>query len=152
MNFPPYPFVTLDSSEDVVIYSFVSVSPEKTIQKLIFFTRSESGIYNMALVDLLESGELSDMSISNNQDMEIVLATVIRVLSDFLNRKSDAIVTFQGSTPERTRLYRIVISKFLPEIIFIFDVGGLTLSGEYEPFRPNQNYTGFVVSLKALNQ
>lgn len=152
MNFPPYPFVTLSGSEDVVIYSFVSVSPAKTIQKLIFFTASEPGIYNMALVDLLESGELSDTSISNNQDMETVLATVIQILSDFLHHKLDAVVTFQGSTPERTRLYRLIISKFLAEIVFTFDVGGVTLSGEYEPFRPNQNYTGFVVSLKELKQ
>jgi hypothetical protein len=148
MNFATYPFVTVSDSEDVIIYSFVSVSKQKTIQKIIFFTLSDQDVYNMALVDLLESGELSDTSVSDNQDMETVLATVIQILSDFLKQNPDAAVTFKGSTPERTRLYRIIISKYLAEINLIFNVDGLTLADEYESFTPNQNYAGFVVSLK----
>ena len=44
--------------------------------------------------------------------MEKVLATVVQTLGVFFMEFEGAKVFFKGSTPSRTRLYRIIIAKF----------------------------------------
>lgn len=53
-----------------------------------------------------------------------------------------------GSTPVRTRLYRIIISKELSKIEDTFRVLGLPGSVP-EVFQKNQNYQAFVISLRS---
>ena len=68
MNEPSYPF---NQIEDKFSFTFDSVSNQKTIRKLIEFRLIDSNtyLYNLALVDILPDGSVSDLSISNNKDM-----------------------------------------------------------------------------------
>ena len=59
---------------------------------------------------------LDDLAISNNGDTEKVLGTVVAALYAFFDRHPGAIVYATGSTPGRTRLYRMGITKFYEEI------------------------------------
>ena len=52
-----------------------------------------------------------------------------------------------GSTPSRTRLYRIGISNNLSEIKEDFNVFGY-LKNQWTPFEKNQNYEAFLIVRK----
>lgn len=149
MNFPPYLF---DHSTDGLVYAFESISNERTVQKYVIFTLIKTDCYNLALVDLDEDGQLSDTTISNNHDMERVLSTVIQVILTFLKENTRAEIAFSGSTPERTRLYRVIINKYSYEVIDTILVHGILANQEREVFQSNRPYTSFVLSLRLLNQ
>lgn len=144
MNFPPYPFATIRESEQTTVYSFKSVSAEKQIVKLVFFSKLDEEIYNLALVDVTEAGELSDTIVSDNQDMEIILATVIKIMIGFLRIHPEATLSLEGSTPSRTRLYRIVIATYFTELSLQFSIYGL-INGVRETFKPSRPYESFFV-------
>lgn len=57
------------------------------------------------------SGEIDDLSVSNNQDTKKVLATVAKTVVDFIEQHPKAIV-MEGSTPARTRPYQMGIRSF----------------------------------------
>ena len=93
-------------------YDFDSVSDEKTVKKTVIFSRLTTDLFNVALLDVLEYGLLSDdLVMTNNQDLRTVMAAVIRVIDSFLKQLPGKIVGFQGSGERRTRLYRIVIGR-----------------------------------------
>ena len=144
MNYPPYPF---ESLPDGLIYAFESRSNQRTIQKYVIFTPIDSRCYNLALVDLEEDGRLSDTTVSNNDDLERVLSTVIQIILKFLNHNLDCEVSFAGSTPERTRLYRIVINKYINDFSDHLSVDGILPEQSREAFKPNRPYLSFVLSL-----
>lgn len=147
MNFPPYPFTRFQEVDEAIFYAFTSISQQKAVQKLIIFNPIDAAMYNLALVDLLDSGEVSDTAVSDNQDMEQVLATVIQIILHFLRDKPTTSIVFKGSTLSRTRLYRAVIGKHLTEITKLCTVQGIIADNQVEVFQANQNYTAFVVSL-----
>ena len=57
--------------------------------------------------------------------MEMVMATVIQIVLRFFEKYPSKMVYIEGSTPERTRLYRIIMSRELLEIEKVFTVYGL---------------------------
>jgi len=135
-----YPF-TLPRTE--VRYQFQSVSSQKITQKVVLFTETERPeVYNMALLDVLETGVLSDITITDNKDMRTVLATTMRITADFLGSNPGKIVTFTGSDDRRTRLYRILLSRELASIQQTFVVLG-EVNHYIEIFQPNRPYSRF---------
>ena len=107
-------------------------------------------IYNLGFGDKdPQSGYIDDLSITNNNDSQKVLATVARTLYVFTEQYPDAIVFAMGSTVARTRLYRMGITNNLAAIEEDFDIFGLTMDEEWEPFRKNVTYHGFSVRRKA---
>ncbi|GAB2565985.1 DUF6934 family protein [Spirosoma areae] len=144
MNFPPYLF---DHSPNGLVYAVESTSSKRTIQKYVIFTLIKPSCYNLALVDLDEDGQLSDTTISNNQDMERVLSTVIQIIATSLKENMGTEVVFSGSTPERTRLYRLIINKYSGEVANTMLVHGVLANQKREIFQPNRPYISFVLSL-----
>jgi hypothetical protein len=121
-------------------YEFYSKSEEKEVKKLVIFSeRSNGGTYNLALLDVLENGQYSDLSETNNNDFQTVMATVIDILKDFLNEFPDKIVTFKGSDERRQRLYRIIIARELKSINEHFNIFGL-INENVEEFEQNVKY------------
>lgn len=140
MDEPTYPF-TLPRTE--VRYQFQSVSGQKIAHKVVLFTQTERPeIYNLALLDLLDTGILSDITVTDNKDMKIVLATTMRITADFLDINPGKIVTFTGSDDRRTRLYRILLSRELARIQQEFVILG-EVNHPVEIFQPNQPYSRF---------
>ena len=146
MNEPSYPFKRID---DRLTFSFESISQEKTVQKLVEFRLFDDSneLYNLALMDLLTDGTVSDLTVSNNRDMPKVLATVFQSIRLFFQTKPNAKILIQGSTASRTRLYQIAIVKYYNELEPIYNIWGLT-EDDILIFKLGYNFEGFIVSLK----
>lgn len=127
-------------------YEFVSVSDEKEVKKVVVLSPIENQqFYNLALLDTLSNGQLSDIIETNNRDMITVLATVIKIIDDFLDNNPNIIVLFKGSDERRQRLYRIIIGRELKHIQEKFKVFG-GKNSSIEPFEENQPYEFFLIS------
>lgn len=102
----------LKSGEKLEVFEFVSVGKKGRIYKMVQYSKTNyKGVYNLAFGDKnTMTGELDDMSISNNGDSEKVLATVVATLYAFFDSHPDAYVYATGSTESRTRLYQMGIS------------------------------------------
>lgn len=135
--------------EDCLWFEFESVSKQKTVKKVVVYTpfQENSNVFNLALADAFPDGSYSDKSVTNNDDMEKVMATVIRTVLRFFEKYPTKMLYIEGSTAERTRLYRIIISRELSEIEKTFTVYGL-LESDTVIFQKNQNYNAFVIALK----
>jgi hypothetical protein len=145
MDKPAYPFKVLENGQR---FEFQSVSHDRIIQKIVEFRELEiSNIYNLALVDVKQDGTYDDMSVSNNQDMETIIATVIRTIQVFLAFQPTAKILFMGSTPSRTRLYRGIINKYLAEAEKIYEIHGI-IEWMNEPFQGHKTYDAFLIFLK----
>ena len=96
-------------------FEFVSEGPRGRIVKLVKYTEtSVKGVYNLGFGDKMgEEDDFDDMVISDNKDSVRVLATVAETVYRFTNKFPNASVLATGSTPTRTRLYRIGISNSL---------------------------------------
>lgn len=130
-------------------YEFFSTSTEKVVKKVVLFTEtSASMVYNLALLDELENGELSDVSETNNNDLVMVMATVIQIVEEFLKIKPEYFVIFKGSDERRQRLYRIIISRELLKIQKKFDIFGGIGEDSIVNFEPNKEYDFYIIRQK----
>jgi hypothetical protein len=144
-----YPF---QSDDDRHYFEFLSVGPEKTIEKAVVFTLvdASTNLFNLALVDILSDGSHCDKIVSNNGDLEKVMATVAECIAVFFEHYPSAGVYVKGSTPSRNRLYRIVFSRELSKIKKYYELHGLT--GSFiESFEANKSYDVYLLKLKNEN-
>jgi len=146
MNLERYEY---QSGKDYLDYEFFSEGPKGVIKKGVRFTLAQfNGIYfyNLAFGDWSEElRSLNDFSVTNNDDVEKVLATVASVVMDFLEHFPDTIIYAEGSTPARTRRYQMGINKAWNEIAEQYEVFGIRPDDIIEPFRKNVNYDAFWV-------
>lgn len=145
-------------------YSFYSVG-EKTIKKIVEYTKLpkywmianglpiDADVYNLALGDEnIDADDFSDQIISNNGDMDKVLATVADTAFNFWEYYPNALIFFEGSQPEgqehlRTYLYRKKMERFFDKISSVADIYG-RLDDELEYFTKGKNYNAFLIIRK----
>ncbi|WP_409014746.1 DUF6934 family protein [Dyadobacter aurulentus] len=141
-----YPFT---HDESCRYFEFISKGSCKADRKIVIYSPVAANFnqYNLFLGHLLADGNLCDLTITNNGDMETIIATVIRTISLFLGKYPQRSVYFTGSTPARTRLYRVIISREFLEVTKYYEIYGVTKDNE-EPFEPNKNYIGYIVKSK----
>ena len=146
MKIEKYP---LKSENDLTLFEFISEGPNGLIRKIIQFQKTnELNLYNLAFGDKdTQTGELDDLSISNNGDSEKVLATVVAALYAFFDKHPTAFVYATGSTIARTRLYRLGITRFYKEMVKDFYLYGQVGDNFYE-FEIGENYIGFLTERK----
>jgi len=73
----------------------------------------------------MNTGEINDLSVSNNGDSEKVLATVVSAIYAFTDLKPESWIYASGSTKSRTRLYRMGINRYFDKVNEDFDLFGL---------------------------
>jgi hypothetical protein len=148
MNLARYPYFAKNNFQD---YEFYSAGPNGLIKKAVRFTKindEEPFFYNLAFGDVSnETDDIDDTIVSNNDDRDMVLATVAKTVIDFTNIHGNHYVFATGSTPVRTRLYQISISALWNEIDINFEVLGFRYA-RWEPFKRNVNYEAFLVKRK----
>ena len=106
------------------------------------------GVYNLAFGDKdPETGELNDLAVTNNGDSEKVLGTVVAALYAFFDKNPEALVYATGSTPGRTRLYRMGITKFYDEMQKDFHLLG-QIGKDFYDFEIGKEYDGFLAQRK----
>ncbi|WP_419802097.1 DUF6934 family protein [Mucilaginibacter sp.] len=139
----------LKSESSLNIFEFISEGPKGIIRKLVQFqATNEPGLYNLAFGDKnAETNEIDDLAISNNNDSEKVLATVVASLYAFFDKYPDAFVYATGSTTARTRLYRMGITRFYNEMIKDFYLYG-QVEDEFYSFEIGTDYIGFLAQRK----
>lgn len=145
MNLPRYSYLTKDFQN----YEFYSDGPNGRIKKMVTFglIQDEPTIYNLSLVDVDPNGGKSDLTISDNGDRDVVLATTAYTIIDFCIHYGNHFIYAKGSTPVRTRLYQIAINASIEEINMEFDVFGVIDDMAYT-FQRNVNYEAFLVKKK----
>lgn len=145
MNLKRYPYFNSNDYQD---YEFYSEGPKGRIKKLVTFTRIPNRaplVYNLAFGDKNDIGELDDTTITDNQDRDVVLATVANTIGEFCNHHGNHYIYVKGSTPSRTRLYQMSIAGLWIEISKEFEVYGLR-DNIWRKFIPNNlNYDAFLV-------
>ncbi|MET7254283.1 DUF6934 family protein [Dyadobacter fermentans] len=135
-----YPFALEES-----VYRFESVSIVKKIRKAVLLARSlNDNLFNLALMDVTDDGQLCDDVESRNGDVREVLATVFQIVDHFLVRNPEIIVGFYGNDDRRQRLYRIAITQALSKISGKFEVYG-NKNGEVSLFEPNKEYDVYYI-------
>jgi hypothetical protein len=146
MELQQYP-LTADPS--LMVFEFTSKGPNGNIQKMIKYDQMEArGVYHMGFGDKDEfSNSIDYYKVDNNGDTEMILATVAASLYRFFHKYHGVWVYAKGSTPARTRLYRMGISKFMERIEADFEVYGLQENG-WVIFEKNSPYEAFMVKQK----
>ena len=120
------PVYDLKHSADGYFYFFDSIG-EKAIKKAIGFTPFEGSpeIVELVFGDLTDNRTIDFLTVSNNQDLILVISTVIKSLKDFLERFPAKSIYFRGSSDARTRLYRAVIAKNLEANELYYEIFGI---------------------------
>jgi hypothetical protein len=140
-----YPLI---GSPDTATFRFTNHGPRGAIPKIIQFKLLNAGeevpVYNLAFGDGTEL--LDDLVVSDNGDADKVLATVAVAAENFLLEHPSALLVATGSTPTRTRLYRIPLTRFRTVIQARFALFGI-LDGELEAFEPGRSYEAFMIRL-----
>jgi hypothetical protein len=135
----------LEMDESGRVFEFVSNGPKGSIRKRVVYSQMyKNGIFNLGFGDInLTTNQFDDHSRSDNGDAEKVLATVVQTVLVFTMFRPKAIIYAKGSTPARTRMYQMGVSKYLESISEHFQVYGL-INGEWEPFRKARRYEAFL--------
>ena len=130
-------------------FEFVSEGKKGKIRKIIRYSKyGQSGLFNLGFGDKIgETDKFDDKIVTNNGDGEKVLATVASTIPRFFDEYPEAVIYVRGSSPSRTRLYRMSISNALDEITKIYDVLG-SFNGHWEHFQENRDYFAFLITKK----
>jgi hypothetical protein len=146
MKLPKYPVKTELLS---MIYEFTSRGPRGQIHKIVKYSETNlKDVYNIAWGDKDPLTEKIDYNtISNNEDSDMVLATVVSTMYAFTEKYPDARIFATGTTKSRNRLYRIGITKYLLEIKHDFLVFGL-IDDDWVEFETGVEYEAFLVQRK----
>jgi hypothetical protein len=144
------PTYNVKSSDDGLKYFFESINDDKIIKKVVAYlpTAESPNLYQLIFGDLLPNGEIDVFSNSNNQDMRLVLTTVVGTLAEFFEKYPRKTVAFTGSTNSRTRLYRAAITKFIQTTELYYQVLGILEDDSIENFNPNHQYYAYLIKQK----
>jgi hypothetical protein len=136
----------INISENTNQYEFFSVGKNGEILKVVTLSEANiKGFYDLAMTDYDPSRNyFDDLSVSNNGDTSVILATVAYCIVDFLNRNTEAAILATGSTHSRNRLYRIAISTNIDNIKSGYKIYGLK-DKKWEIFQKNVDYIGFLI-------
>ena len=139
----------LKAEKSLMVFEFVSEGPKGKIPKLVQFGETNlKDFYNLAFGDKDPvTGEINDSIVSNNNDSNKVLATVVATVYAFTDKHPEAWVYATGSSRSRTRLYRMGLTKYLAEIAEDFDLYGQK-EGEWQNFEKEVEYEAFLVQRK----
>lgn len=140
------------ANEDGASFTFESTGPKGVIKKVIKFEKVGSwvnlSVYSLGFGDWNdELHDFDDSATSNNDDRDKVLATVASTVLEFTEKHGQLVVTAEGVTPARTRLYQMAIRANLAEIEKSFLVYGMYQGVPY-PFKPGINFQSFFVIKK----
>jgi len=141
----------LSEADDLFLfYQFTSEGPKGFVQKAVIYSVTDvENVYNLAFGDYDPISEtIDDLSVTNNGDAFKVLATVANTVINFTKHYPRAWILVTGSTPARTRLYRMGITNNLSEISEGFVIFGIDCDGNWKPFVVGKAYDAFLITKK----
>lgn len=139
-------------SSDSLEFTFLSNGPKGEIEIVVQFNATENpAIYNLAFGNLLPNGGVDDTIKNDNKDRNKVLATVAAAVYEFTSKYPEKLIFFTGSTPERTRLYRMALTNNFDLLDLDFEIFGVVVQSEsyyVEKLLKGKDYYGFMVKRK----
>ncbi len=147
----------VERASDFSEFHFISNGPNGMIRKVIVFEPLEdsylplgNNLYNIALLDVLPDGTLSDKNLSNNNDLSKILITTVQILAGYTTIFPDRAIFIQGSDEagQRTSLYHRAIKNNFTVFEHDFDIEGIVSSSVKEKFNPAKKYIAFLVRRK----
>ena len=147
MNLPRYEYY---ASTDQQYFSFYSNGPNGHVKKVVVYSKMNDDpvMYNLAFGDEdPETNQIRDDVRTNNNDRDLVLATVAITVNEFSDRHGNHYIQAVGRTPARTRLYQMSIARLIDEIRQDFEIYGY-VNDNWHDFEPNVNYEAFLVKRK----
>jgi hypothetical protein len=142
MNKPKY---EVNYSAFDEIYTFVSLGKNGAIQKAVQLYEYKENVYNLGFGDLDQlTGAIDDKSESGNGDAEMVLATVVGIAIDFLERNPMANITFEGNSKSRNRLYQMALNIYYEEFSERLEIFG-SIDGNLEVYQKSKKYESFLI-------
>jgi hypothetical protein len=145
MKLPKY---QLKGDRSLRVFEFISEGPKGRIPKIIKYSETnEENVYNLAFGNKNVTGDIDDLTVSDNRDSEKIIATVVSTIYAFTDKHPERMVFATGSTKARTRLYRMGITKYIIEIKKDFEVLGFR-DGNWHPFRKDEEYDAFLAIRK----
>ncbi len=139
----------LESDKALMTFEFVSDGLKGSIPLTIQYSlTNQRNVYNLGFGAIdQDSGIIDDTVIINNGDTQKILSTVASSVYAFIDKHPGASVLAKGSTPARTRLYRMGITLNLSEIQKDFEVYGFS-EGKWHVFKVKESYETFLVKRK----
>lgn len=146
MNLPKY---QLRAENSLILFEFTSEGINGRIPKLVKFSETHiQDVYNLGFGDKnSETGDIDDLAVSNNGDTEKILATVVSAVYAFTDKYPHTWIYATGSTPARTRMYRIGITKHMNEASKYFEIYGM-LNNEWLVFDKGIEFDAFLIKRK----
>ena len=139
-----YPYFPLG---DNLFWGFRSEGIKGIIPKIVFFTLTKEGKWNLAFGDW-KNNDVDDKVMSNNQDIVRVIGTVAKITDAFFDYYPDAIVVIKPVDEKRKRLYNIVFQRHYAFMKDKFQIDGLK-NDLPELYSPKETYDIFELSLKS---
>jgi len=139
----------LESDKALTTFEFVSEGLKGRVELTIQYSlTNQRNVYNLGFGEIdQDSGVIDDTVIINNGDTQKILSTVASSVYAFIDKHPGASVLAKGSTPARTRLYRMGITLNLTEIHRDFEVYGFS-EGKWHIFKVKESYEAFLVKRK----
>lgn len=144
----------LSANADFTVFEFTSIGKNRSISKAIKYTQTlNPAVYNLGFGDIVFSDdttiEIDDDTLSNNGDLQKVIATVVYSAYLFTEHHPEAFILFGSSNPAKLRLYRMFLSRNLIEILEGFVVNGAVhnAQGQFvnKAFSSSHNVEGYFV-------
>ena len=153
----PYPFLDKNYNQeaDVLFYVFISQGDALIPKGIIYAPLEKHGqrYYNWGFGDLTldeRTGQytgINDKSESNNGDFKTVFYTVISTLPEFFSIHPEATVHIEGSSPQRTEIYRKLILRHWTQIEPFYEIKGY-VNGQIRSFERGMEFEYILISRK----
>lgn len=146
MNYEKY---DTQVSDNFLQFKFFSEGPKGRIAKRVLYQSFENNthVYNLSFGDINHKNEIDDLVVTDNGDSDKILATVAQTAAEVLETYPDKWIFITGSTPARTRLYRMGIAKNLDEFQTKFEIFGI-INKSVVPFNKEGTYDAYLVRKK----
>ncbi len=140
----------IETSPDGLYHIFESIGVQNNTRKMVVYIPDENkaDLFHLIFGDLTDDNNLDVFTISNNQDMKMILSSVVQTLSTFFEINPTKKVFFTGSTEARTRLYRATISKLFEKTELFYNIYDLLDDDSTEPFNKSTYYKGYFIEKK----
>lgn len=138
-----YPFLPFDNDH---VFPFFSSGKHGKILKIVFFAQTRTGKWNLAFGDFTES-RVDDSIVSNNQDLPLVIKTVVAAAHRFSEKFPDRVIYVEAVDERRNLLYHRVLRTHFEEISQVFFVEG-RIEGRWVLFHHRLDFEAFQFTRK----
>ena len=137
-------------AKNIYEYRFVSRGKKEITKVVQIAPLDPINVYNFGFGDLTTGNNVDDKVESNNHDFIKVMATLGRIVFDFLAEKPEATVFFHGSTKQRTRVYNMILKRNYKQLSKKYFLSALIVKEsnkievEFDP-KADGEYLGFFI-------